>query len=54
MVKKKTITISTQFLGGLILLAILFQYLLPQIGISFLSKLSLVIYLFVGLYLFFI
>ena len=53
MARKKTVTISTKFLGGLILLAILFQYLLPQIGINFLSKLSLAIYLFVGIYLFF-
>jgi len=53
MAKRKTVTISTKFLGGLILLGILFQYLLPQIGITFLSKLSLAIYLIVGLYLFF-
>jgi len=50
--KSKGVFISRRVLGGAVLLGILFQYLLPMIGISFLSKFSLVLYLIVGLYLF--
>lgn len=53
MTKKNSVMISRRVLGGLVLLGILFQYLLPQVGISFLSKLSLILYLIVGIYLMF-